>query len=129
MEKTFETEVLKRLAVIESKLDNYQKIRQFAELLGIEKSTLYRKLRKYDIYIGSKSWKGSINGTDRNEELFELYDKYGITINYCRTGTNLKCVCSDNGTYPIKKGFFKAFFDWYKTCDKYLYKRVYKYVC
>ena len=41
--------------LIMSKLDNYQNIRQFAELLGIEKSTLYRKLRKYDIYIGSKS--------------------------------------------------------------------------
>ena len=41
--------------LILSKLDNYQNIRQFAELLGIEKSTLYRKLRKYDIYIGSKS--------------------------------------------------------------------------
>nr|DAQ65689.1 MAG TPA: hemolysin [Caudoviricetes sp.] len=32
MEKTFETEVLTRLAVIESKLDNYQKIEEKAEV-------------------------------------------------------------------------------------------------
>lgn len=32
MEKTFETEVLTRLAVIESKLDDYQNIREKAEV-------------------------------------------------------------------------------------------------
>lgn len=32
MEKTFETEVLTRLAVIESKLDDYQRIKEKAEV-------------------------------------------------------------------------------------------------
>ena len=46
MEKTFETEVLTRLAVIESKLDGYQNIKEKAEVLCPKQRRYKRNTRQ-----------------------------------------------------------------------------------